>query len=161
MRRLTNLLRRPPLQRRLLLTALGSVIAVRLVLWCLPYRTVRRVTSVPVASTPTPPPPVDGRDPIVGAVASAVKSASRFVPRATCLTQALVAERMLARRGRSSTLRIGVARDASGAFEAHAWLEHADRVIIGDDGDLERFALMPTVPDRHRDRDRDRDRPTV
>ena len=151
MRRLTNLLRRSPLQRRLLLTALGSVIAVRLVLWFFPYGTVRRLTRVPVASTATPPPPVDGRDPIVGAVASAVKSASRYVPRATCLTQALVAERMLARRGRCSTLRIGVARDASGAFEAHAWLEHGDRVIIGGDENLERFALMPTVTDRRRD----------
>ena len=152
MRRLANLLRRPPLQRRLLLTALASVLAVRLALWCFPYRTVRRLTSVQVASTPTPPlPSDDGRDRLVGAVASAVRSASRYVPRATCLTQSLVTERMLARRGRSSTLRIGVARDASGAFEAHAWLEHAGRVIIGDDGNLERFALMPTVTDRRRD----------
>ena len=150
MRRLTNLLRRPPLQRRLLLTALGSVIAVRLALWCFSYGTVRRLTRVPVASTATPPPPAVGRDPIVGAVASAVTSASRYVPRATCLTQALVAERMLARRGRNSTLRIGVARDASGAFEAHAWLEYGDRVIIGGNGDLERYARMPSLPDRDR-----------
>ena len=151
MRRLLNLLRRPPLQRRLLLTALGSVVVVRLALWCFPYRTVRRLTSVPVASTVTPLPPVAGRDPLAGAVASAVRSASRYVPRATCLTQALVAERMLARRGRTSALRIGVARDTGGAFEAHAWLEYADTVIIGDDGNLERFALMPTIADRRRD----------
>ena len=36
-------------------------------------------------------------------------------------------------------------------FEAHAWLEYADTVIIGDDGNLERFALMPTIADRRRD----------
>jgi len=33
------------------------------------------------------------------------------------------------------------------AYEAHAWPEHTDTVSVGDDGHLERFALMPTVAD--------------
>jgi hypothetical protein len=147
MRRLANLLRRTPYQRSLLLSALGWVVFVRAALWCLPYGSVRRLTSATVAPSPVPPPPLGGRDPVVGSVTSAVRSASRYVPRATCLTQALFAERMLARRGRAATLRIGVVRGATGALEAHAWLEHEGRVIIGDDGQLRRFALMPSAQD--------------
>jgi hypothetical protein len=152
MRRLANLLRRSPHQRSLLMAALGWVVVVRVALWCLPYGTVRRLTTTRVAPSPTPPPPRDGRDPLVGSVTAAVRSASRYVPRATCLTQALVAERMLARRGRVTTLRIGVVRDTTGALEAHAWLEHDGRVVIGDDGDLQRFALMPSVQEAPRRR---------
>ena len=146
MRRLVNLFNRSPHQRRLLLIALGWVIVVRLCLWWLPYQRVRRLTSVAVEPSLAPPLPEAGRDVLVGQVASAVRSASRRVPKATCLTQALVAERMLAQRGRRTVLRIGVARDPSGAFEAHAWLEYQGAVIIGDNGDLQRFALMPSLP---------------
>lgn len=70
----------------------------------------------------------------------AVRAVSRYVPRATCLTQALVLHILLRREGLPSRIRIGVSKDA-GHFEAHAWVESQDRVVIGDSG-LQRYTPM-------------------
>jgi hypothetical protein len=54
-----------------------------------------------------------------------------------CLTRALVAQLLLARRYYLTTLRLGVGRSPDGRFEAHAWLERADEIVIGNLPDLE------------------------
>jgi capsid protein len=64
-------------------------------------------------------------------VAWGVRNAARLVPGASCLTQALSGQFILARRGRSSQVRIGVARDDQGRFVAHAWLVSEDRIVLG------------------------------
>ncbi len=64
-------------------------------------------------------------------VVQSVELASLFVPRATCLVKALVAQVRLARLGCAAELRIGVRRSAEGKIEAHAWLESDGRVIYG------------------------------
>jgi hypothetical protein len=64
----------------------------------------------------------------------AVRRVSRAIPGATCLTQALAAQLLLARRGHSSRLRIGVARARGGGLRAHAWLESEGVVVIGGPG---------------------------
>jgi hypothetical protein len=74
----------------------------------------------------------------------AIRQASRCVPAATCLTQALAAQVMLGREGCPSQLRLGVARD-QGEFQAHAWVEYAGRVIIGDHGSLQKFTTLPAI----------------
>lgn len=61
----------------------------------------------------------------------AVTAASRYVPWATCLTRALVAQVQLERGGHPARLSIGVARDGDGALRAHAWLEGRTGVVIG------------------------------
>lgn len=61
----------------------------------------------------------------------ALRRASRVVPRATCLAQAIAGKTLLARRGHRSTLRFGVAKKGED-FEAHAWLESDGKVIVGD-----------------------------
>ena len=48
-----------------------------------------------------------------------------------CLTQALVARRFLRQCGVDALLKIGVARDEGGEFQAHAWLEYEGRIVIG------------------------------
>jgi hypothetical protein len=70
----------------------------------------------------------------------AVRAVSQYVPRATCLTQALVLHILLRREGLQSRIRIGVSKDA-GHFEAHAWVESQDQVVIGDSG-LQRYTPM-------------------
>ncbi len=61
-----------------------------------------------------------------------VQRVSRYVPGATCLTQALALKLMLTRRRVACRLRIGVAKEPDGAFKAHAWLETlSNQVIIG------------------------------
>jgi hypothetical protein len=99
------------------------VAPIRAALSLLPFRTVQRLTTRPSSRIRTD--DTSDRD-----VAIAVLRASRVVPRATCLTQALAARRMLERRGRPAVLRIGVARGTS--FEAHAWVECDGEMVIGE-----------------------------
>jgi hypothetical protein len=63
-------------------------------------------------------------------VTSIVEVCSRYVPRATCLTQALVTRTLLARSGQCSKLRLGVQKKNS-VFKAHAWVEVNGKVVIG------------------------------
>jgi hypothetical protein len=68
---------------------------------------------------------------LVGRVAWAIPRAAARVPwRATCLVQALAAERWLESRGIPSELKLG-ARKAGEALDAHAWLEAGGRVVVG------------------------------
>jgi hypothetical protein len=117
----------------------------RLALWLLPFRLVhraaaarRRVPSGRCRARATVP---------AERIVWAVGAASRVVPRSTCLVRALAARRLLGRHGHPSELRLGVARGADGAFEAHAWLEQDGRVLIG--GPVEqRFAPLPSLEGR-------------
>lgn len=72
-------------------------------------------------------------------VAWAVMVASRRLPLgSSCLTRALAARVMLARRALPARIVIGVAKNTQGSLEAHAWLEYGDRVLIGGP-DVSRF----------------------
>ena len=138
MRRARRFLRLPPRDRRLLAEAAALVVLARLGLWLLPFRSVRGLLArVPARAT-------DARDDntITGRIAWAVPVVSACVPAATCLTQALAAQALLARRGCPAELRIGVARGANGMLEAHAWVERDDRVVIGDRADLSRYSIL-------------------
>lgn len=95
----------------------------RAALWLLPWRSVPRTVTIAAA-------PRSGSDRPPAVLASAVLSASRAVPRATCLVQALALQAMLGRRRRPSELKLGVRRSAG--FEAHAWLEVDGAVVIGE-----------------------------
>jgi hypothetical protein len=61
----------------------------------------------------------------------AVRNASRMVPGAACLTQALALHYLLRCWGQPSCVRIGVANDRKEGFRAHAWVEHGERMVIG------------------------------
>jgi hypothetical protein len=74
----------------------------------------------------------------------AVEVAGRYVPGATCLTQALALQIWLGRHGQSAALRLGVARGAGERLEAHAWLEHEGRVIIGA-AERPRYTPLPPL----------------
>lgn len=75
-------------------------------------------------------------------VALAVRRSARLVPHATCLTQALAAQYLLARSGHRSTIRIGARRDPEGRLEAHAWLLCDDVIVLGG-SDQELAGLVP------------------
>lgn len=140
-RSLSKLLRLPAGQRRLLVkTALlleGIKFAVRL----LPFRIVRRLLDW--AERPLR---RGHRNPLyeasVDEISRAVALASRYTPGTkTCLTQALALRLLLVRRGYPATLRIGVVREGKERLQAHAWVESAGRVLIGD-YQLERYAPL-------------------
>ena len=113
------------MERGLLIRALARVVQARLVLSVLPFRVVRGMIQPPVqAVRPT--------ESVVQFV-WAVRAAARFVPKASCLTQALALKSMLAKAGYDSTLRIGVNPALSGRFSAHAWIERNGEVLIGQE----------------------------
>lgn len=73
--------------------------------------------------------------PLVNDVSRAVTVMARYLPgKLVCLPQAMAAQRMLRRRGISSTLFLGVRRSDTTSLEAHAWLESSGRQVTGMDG---------------------------
>ena len=135
MKQLRNFLRRSGEEQRLFVAALCWVAWIRAALWVLPFRIVR-----PLADRAARHPGTEVADEFVAArVVWAISNAARFVPRATCVPQALAARILLARRGFASEVCYGVGRPQERVI-AHAWLESGGRVIVGDEG-LE--LLMP------------------
>jgi len=126
--------------------ALRLVLSVRLALWRWSYARTRawllRRRAAERASAPLLVGERDlAHDP--DALAWAVRTAARRVPKASCLTQALALETLLADAGHHAEVRIGVARRADGSFEAHAWVEFDGRILIGALPGMERFAVLP------------------
>ena len=151
---------------RLTLEVLPLVVRVRWALWREPFPAFYAAWNKgvegefhgaqEVSSSTEGEPDADTRR-IVWECAHAVSRAARLVPRASCLTQALTLQRVLARRGQACSLLLGVDRRApssSGApmrskkgVEAHAWIEWHGRVLIG--GDISRWTPFPlSTPSR-------------
>lgn len=126
-----------------LVLALLLVAHVRLALSVLPSRItlklVRRLADTDVADLPVR----QGTVPIEH-VAWAVEAASRFVPNATCLTQAVAGHLLLRRCGYATKLCLGVARPSKGEFYAHAWIERDGRVLIGG-AQSAKFTRLPSL----------------
>jgi hypothetical protein len=114
--------------RVLLVRAFMLVSAVRIGLWVLPYRTVRRLVACPV--TPREMTPAEEWQSLRRIVGAVEAMSRRLLGMKPCLTQALAAQRILRQEGIDSTLRIGVTKDGQELL-AHAWLERGDRVLIG------------------------------
>jgi len=105
-----------------MLLRVGFVLGVtRGALWFLPVDTVRKISAK-----------------IAGGAASSVKQLvwaveimSRYLPHATCLTQALAAQALLFRSGFPAQVEIGVAKDDDRRFSAHAWVVCYGQVVLG------------------------------
>ncbi len=128
MERLRKFLELCPGDRRLLLQAWLWLGAIRLGMWVLPAsRQGRFVARLGQGKTKG-----RGLDSVMAdRIVRAVSTASGYVPRATCLAQALAAQVLLKQRNLPATLQIGVARDGEGKLQAHAWLESGGRVLMG------------------------------
>jgi transglutaminase superfamily protein len=139
MGRISRFLRLSGAERRLVIDAACALWLVRFGLWTLPSRTVRRAvarSTRPRDAARSNPRPSAER--VVWAIAVAVSC----VPGGrNCLVKALAGEFMLGRFGYPSQLRIGVAKTPRGEFEAHAWLESAGKVLLGQ-CDLGRYTEM-------------------
>lgn len=67
----------------------------------------------------------------MGRIAWAVTRASRAVPGAACLTQALAAQVLLERHGFPARVQVGVRRSDGAQLLAHAWVESDGRILLG------------------------------
>lgn len=136
MRRARKFFRLTSRERSLLVGSFVWVILYRGGLWVLPYRwtgkwTAERIGADGAVSNPE----------VVSEIVRSVSFASRYVPYASCLTQALAARRLLRRYGQNADLKIGVAKD-NGNFEAHAWLEIDGRIVLGKQRRHSRYAVL-------------------
>lgn len=127
--------------RQLLLATLGLLTAVRLGLWLLPFRRVLQLLAY--ISQPTP---GQQASTAVSRIVWAVEVVSRCMPgEVKCLARALVTQVLMNRCGYLAHLRIGVAKDAQGTLQAHAWIEHQGKVAIGQLADLSRYVPLPSI----------------
>jgi hypothetical protein len=143
MKRLLRFVNLERSERRLLLKTVFVVVLVRLGLWMLPFKILRVVLArfEKAGNRPGGAQPPETLDRLTWAL----KIAGRTVPAASCLTQALAGALILCRNGYRPTLRLGVTKNKSGKFLAHAWLEHEGAIVIGDLRDLSRYASFPPV----------------
>jgi hypothetical protein len=107
-----------------LLRCVPIVAATKLGLSLLSYRAMKRWVPVGTGLAPA-------SNDELRRVSWGVRNAARVVPGASCLTQALSAQFLLARLGRRSQIQVGVAQDAEGRVLAHAWLISNGRVVVG------------------------------
>jgi hypothetical protein len=116
--------------------ALIAVAIIRLGLSLIGYK--RLIKRMPAVSNP----PKAAIQP--GRLAWAVRNVAPITPKASCLTQAIAVQYLLARAGEASEIRIGVAPDGD-TFRAHAWLTWNDHVVIGGEYDLGQYTHLTTL----------------
>jgi hypothetical protein len=123
-------------ERSVLLRSLVWVTLYRTGLSALPFSVTKKWT---VDTSTQASKPYDEK--VVTEIVRGVRFASRFVPYATCLTQALAARKLLGDAGQFAELKIGVAK-STGDFEAHAWLEIDGRIVLGKQSRHSRYVVL-------------------
>ena len=123
-------------ERSVLIWSFVWVTFFRIGLWILPFNVTKKWT---VCNGNTISADYDGQTVIE--IVRSVRFASKFVPYATCLTQALAARKLLERCGQVAELKIGVTK-SNGDFEAHAWLEIDGRIVLGKQRMHSRYAVL-------------------
>ena len=125
----------------LLIEALVLVAAVRLALWVVPFSVLRGCITRHAERVSWR----VGHQP-VEKLARAIEVAARYVPAASCLTQALAGQALLGRAGYASTLRIGVRNQGGGLLKAHAWLDCGGATVLGAEArDSDQFTPLPPI----------------
>jgi Transglutaminase-like superfamily len=132
--RLRKFIKLPTADRWLLTSAIISVIKARFTVTFVPVRKILMTVA----------PETDARsDTDLARISWAVETAGRIVPTGkNCLVRAIAGRAMLARRGISSQIRLGIAKNSPDILTGHAWLECRDRIITGE-GEHLSFAAMP------------------
>ena len=140
MKKLAKFVRLSTAEQFLLLRTVVLVAAIRVGLWILPFRVVQRFTFRARKKKQTP----YSLEQFIWAV----RATSCYVPRATCLTQAMAAQILLLRAGYDPKVKIGVAKNEKKLFEAHAWLVLGDQVLIGGT-EVERYTALTVLEEGH------------
>ena len=141
-RRAVKFARLRPADKWLFFRIFALLVRVRLALWLRPFNCVResalRLGERRVSDIANR---LSAHD-----LTSLVTAAACYIPRATCLTQALVADAILRRFGYAPELKIGVGRGDANRFQAHAWVELDGHVVIGNLPTLAEYTPLPVTP---------------
>lgn len=138
-RRLRRAAALPPETWQTAVRVVPTVLAARVALQVLPYRTTVRL----FAPTTRP-----RRSPSSARVKGTLRVASwtgkTFLADRPCLSQALAARWLLARDGYATDLKLGARHSADGIM-AHAWLEHDGHVVIGGSDSPSTYTAFKSV----------------
>ncbi|HIK29962.1 MAG TPA: lasso peptide biosynthesis B2 protein [Oscillatoriales cyanobacterium M59_W2019_021] len=138
MRRLFERIRQKYCDRKLLLEIFIFLNLVRLGLRCLPFPTLQKLLEKASRFSPKTSERLS-----VGKIVWAVETSSRYMPGGIkCLARALTTQTLMKQHSHVGELRIGVAKGETGELEAHAWVEHRGRIVIGYLNDLARYIPM-------------------
>lgn len=75
-------------------------------------------------------------------ITRSLRAASHYIPKATCLPQALTAQHLLIWNRYPADFQIGVAKDPNGKLEAHAWVTSQNKIIVGGEQTISRFVSL-------------------
>jgi len=117
----------PPAEQRRLVRAFLIVAGVRIALSLVPFPRFQALLARFRAQASVK----SGAGPTTEQLARDVRVVSNYVPRATCLTQALAGQVLLQHCGHRAVVHVGVAKEG-GLIQAHAWLESGGKVVIGE-----------------------------
>ena len=144
MKRLRRLFLLPGSEKLFLAKTLMLVLTIRLGLWLLPFRLIDKWFGG--LESPNGHAAAGAPDwAAIRRIVRAVRSASSYIPQASCLTQALAARYLLRSAGERSDLKIGVEKTSDAGFGAHSWVEIDGRVVIGRLPDHQRFAVLESL----------------
>ena len=71
-----------------------------------------------------------------------VRTAGRWIPGPTCLTQALALHHLLACAGCASSVQIGVAKTPDRGFAAHAWVEYEGATLLNSASEVAHYSRL-------------------
>ncbi len=111
-------------ERRLMVRALTTVARIRVALWAKRFASIR---SQIVDLEATAPAALDD----LRQIAWSVTATAKLVPQATCLTQALAGQTLLAQRGLASTVQLSISQNTGTDLRPHAWLLSDDIIVLG------------------------------
>ncbi len=123
----------------LLIKALSIMWIVRIMLWIFSFTRIQRIIKRFSSKSR------ENKIPLKK-ITWAIQVMSRFIPRATCLVRALAGQILLSQYGYDSNIKIGVSRD-KGEFEAHAWLEYGNYVVLGE-SEIDYVPIMDISKDK-------------
>jgi hypothetical protein len=135
----------PASEHRGLLEAMLLLAGIRLALWLRPFDAIRQELDRPARRSRRS--RSGANEPAANEIMRVrrhVDVGSRYIPGASCLTQALAAQVLLRRAGLDTMLRIGVKKEPVEGFKAHAWLECDGVIVVGGEV-MPQFTPLPPI----------------
>ena len=143
MRRLRRIAALTPRELALLIEAVVVLVRIRIALCVCSWP---QLVSLTAAVQTAPRPRLNAAQ-----LAWAIRSGSRVVPKATCLTQALALHHVLSTHGYRSMVHVGIAKH-HGVIDSHAWVEGPDGMLLGSTEHVGRYSRLFSWPSSQSDR---------
>jgi hypothetical protein len=113
--------------KKIIIDSLFWIVCIRLMIWLFPFDLVQKKVCKRVDKYKSN----SKRSVNMIRLKILIVATARQVPRATCLVQALAGHILFSKYGYNTSIKIGVLTE-NGEFEAHAWLEHGEIVVLGE-----------------------------